>query len=122
MSVSHFTSTTLGKIVANLEVNQNPLFELNRHFSTIILFCKLFQGEIIRSSGELENDEAAAQLIPRFAALLRTRAEPTLRLSFHYTDRSYVLAKVNSHFHLLKVTRAPPSVPHLLDAESPVVA
>lgn len=98
MSVSQFTSSVLGKIVANLE------------------------GDIIRSSGDLQNDEAAAKLIPRFASLLRTQSTPTKRLSFHYTDHAYVLTQANSHFHLVKVTRAPPSVPHLLDADSPIIA
>ncbi len=67
------------------------------------------KGSIIKSGGELQNDESSARVIRDLLCLIR--AQPALtgvrRISLHYSDHSYIILQTppRHQVQVIKATR-----------------
>jgi hypothetical protein len=75
------------------------------------------QGDVLKSAGDLQNDEAVARTFARILTVLSShdatllseqqgKAHPGVeRVSLHYRDHSYIATHVHGQISIVKVTR-----------------
>lgn len=87
----------------------------NNVLGKIVLNTK---GEILKSGGDLQNDEHIAKIVFNLLNLIRSQGQQqeeaqVERLSLHYRDHAYVVSLISGQIQINKLKRDPPSENYL---------